>query len=126
LFVCLFVCLFGVFCPCDQKPDRNNLRKERFILLIISEVSLHHGGEGMVEQFISWLPGSTAVTGRARVRCHLLGHMPSDWLPLTSPIPPNSLFKFEPINGLDHTLGQSLHDLIISLNSLTGTGRCFY
>jgi hypothetical protein len=34
---------------CDQVPEKSNLREERFILLTVSEVTVHHGGEGIVE-----------------------------------------------------------------------------
>jgi hypothetical protein len=38
-------------------PDVNNLREERFILII---VSVHYGGEDMVEQPTSWWTGCKA------------------------------------------------------------------
>jgi hypothetical protein len=34
----------------DQIPVRNNLKEELFILPKISEMSFHHGGEGMATQ----------------------------------------------------------------------------
>jgi hypothetical protein len=52
------VCVSQIFHCFDQIPDRNNLREERFIFLIVSEISVHHGGEGMKEQFTRWQPGS--------------------------------------------------------------------
>jgi hypothetical protein len=55
-------------CYCDQPPDRNNIREERFILLRVSEATVHHGGEGMVEQLTSSWPGSMRKrnTGRSQ------------------------------------------------------------
>jgi hypothetical protein len=34
------------FCHGDRTPDINNLREEGFILLTVSEVSVHHGLKG--------------------------------------------------------------------------------
>jgi hypothetical protein len=42
-----------VLSRCDQIPEKGNLKEERFILLMVSEVSVHYGREGMVEQLTS-------------------------------------------------------------------------
>jgi hypothetical protein len=46
---CLQMCLLG-FHHCDQIPKGNNLKKKRFILRTVSEVSVHHGREVTVEK----------------------------------------------------------------------------
>jgi hypothetical protein len=41
------VCVGYFSCGYDEVPDRDNLRLDRFILLIVSEVSVHQEGESM-------------------------------------------------------------------------------
>jgi hypothetical protein len=43
-------CVSQSFQCCDKIPEENNLRVERFIWLTVSEISVHRGREGEVEQ----------------------------------------------------------------------------
>jgi hypothetical protein len=65
----------------------------------------------------------------ARARYRTKGYSPNDLLPLTRPHLPQLQHlsmvysDFEFISGLNHSLDQSPHDLIISGNALTDTPR---
>lgn len=37
----------GVSCLCESMPDRNNLREKGFFGFIVSEGSVHHGGQAL-------------------------------------------------------------------------------
>jgi hypothetical protein len=43
-------CVSHFYCYCDQIPDKSNLKREEFFSLMVSDVLVHHGGEGVVEQ----------------------------------------------------------------------------
>jgi hypothetical protein len=50
-------CIKKTFNHCDTIPDRNSLREEEFILLIVSEALVQCGGDGVAEQNSSHIGG---------------------------------------------------------------------
>jgi hypothetical protein len=43
----------------NKMPEKTTQRREEgFILLVVSEVSIRHSGEGTAEKLTSWWPGS--------------------------------------------------------------------
>jgi hypothetical protein len=71
-------------------------------------------------------------TNRARAETHPSKTHPSDALPPNRPHPPQFhhlsivYSDFDSVNGFNHRLGQSPHDLIISGNALTDTPRSVF
>lgn len=101
-------------------PDRNNLKDERFSLLIISQVSAHRGGQNVhhankkQNRAVTGSGQGTIETNRASSVAYIVKPGPTFHSSTTFQQCIQTLNLSVDLSR-DHSLGQSLHDVTVSI-----------